>query len=148
MVIIPCLEQGDLFSALKFQDTYFHILILPSYRQFLQFTLGQDQYQYRELPFGLLLAPRVFSKVLSIVAAHLRTQGIMIYPVLDNCLLRRSPTGHPWNYGRTHEIGHTSEHPKIDSNSRTMVGIYRGRSRLTGNESAPSTAQISQLVGT
>lgn len=47
------------------------ISILPSHRWFLMFTPGQDHYQYRVFPFGLSSAPRVFSKVLIVVAAHL-----------------------------------------------------------------------------
>lgn len=86
--IIPFLDQGVWFSALDLRDPYFHIMIQPSHRRFLRFTLDQDHFQYRVLPFRLSSGPKVFSKVLSVIAAHLHKLRIMIYPYLDDCLLK------------------------------------------------------------
>lgn len=85
--IIPSLNQRDWFSALELQDAYFHFTIHPSHRRFLRFTLGQDYFQYKVFPFGLSSAPRVSSKVLSVVAASLHKQDI-IFPYLDDFLFK------------------------------------------------------------
>lgn len=46
------------------------------------------------LPFSLSSAPKVFSEVLSVVAAHLHKQGTLIFPYLDNWLLKG------WSFNR------------------------------------------------
>lgn len=76
--IISALEQWNGFSALELQDTYFHVTIHPP--------------QYKVLPFGISKAPRVFSKILVVLAAHLHKQGIVIFPYLNECLLK-APSG-------------------------------------------------------
>lgn len=85
---IPALECGHWFSALNLQDAYFHVTIHPAHRQFLRFTVGSNYYQYRVLPFGLSTAPKVFSKTLRVVAAHLCRQGTVIFLYLDDCLMK------------------------------------------------------------
>ncbi|XP_073192743.1 uncharacterized protein [Lepidochelys kempii] len=69
------------------KDAYFHLAIHPAHRQFLRFTMGQEHYQFAVLPFGLAMAPRVFTKCMAVVVAFLRRQGIWVYPYLDNWLL-------------------------------------------------------------
>ncbi|CAM4530575.1 unnamed protein product [Caretta caretta] len=91
--IIPALDQGDWFTALDLQDAYFHISIHPAHRRFLQFTIRHDHFQYRVLPFRLYTAPRVFSKTLAVVVAHLHRHGITLFPYLDDCLIKGNSFG-------------------------------------------------------
>ncbi|XP_039342215.1 uncharacterized protein LOC120370930 [Mauremys reevesii] len=98
--IIPALDQGDWFTALDLQDTYFHISIHPAHRRFLRFTIGHDHFQYRVLPFRLSTALRVFSKTLAMVVAHVRKHGIMLFPYLDDCLIKGN------SYGETLQATH------------------------------------------
>lgn len=49
-----------------------------------------QHYQNKCLPFSLGAAPRVFTKVLAVVAASLWCQGIHLYPNLDDWLIRAS----------------------------------------------------------
>nr|XP_025045344.1 uncharacterized protein LOC112547415 [Pelodiscus sinensis] len=86
--ILPSLNKKDWFAVLDLQDAYFHVEIHVAHRRFLRFRLGSEHYQYRVLPFGLACAPRVFTKMLAVVAAHLRRLGVTIFPYLDDCLLR------------------------------------------------------------
>ncbi|KAG6935820.1 ORF I polyprotein, partial [Chelydra serpentina] len=86
--IIPPLDSRDWCAALDLQDAYFHITLHPAHRPFLRFTVGSNHYQYRVLPFGLSTAPCVFSKTLVVVAAYLRRKGVIIFPYLDDCLLK------------------------------------------------------------
>lgn len=86
--IIPALHSGDWFTSLDLQDAYFHVAIHPAHRRFLRFQLGAGHFQYRVLPFGLSSAPRVFSKTLAVVTAYLRRLGIIIFPYLDDCLIK------------------------------------------------------------
>ncbi len=44
-------------------DPYFHVSIFPIHRSVLRFAFEVRAYQYKVLPFGLSLSPRVFRKV-------------------------------------------------------------------------------------
>ncbi|KAF7241227.1 Transient receptor potential cation channel subfamily V member 6 [Varanus komodoensis] len=85
--ILPLLGRGDWFASLDLKDAYFHISIHPRHRRFLGFAVDSAIYEFKVLPFGLVTAPRVFSKCTAPVCAHLRLRGIRIYPYLDDWLL-------------------------------------------------------------
>lgn len=88
--VMAALERGDFLTSLDLLEAYLHVLNLPSHRKFLQFTYGSSHYQYRALPFGLSAAPRVFTKLLVAIVASLRSQGVCIFPYLDDILIAAS----------------------------------------------------------
>ncbi len=61
--MIKCIQPQDWFAAIDLKDTYFHVSILLRHRPFLRFAFEGRAWQYRVLPFGLSLSPRVFMKV-------------------------------------------------------------------------------------
>ncbi len=61
--IFGCVRPLDWFAAIDLKDAYFHVSILPRHRPFLRFAFEGRAYQYKVLPFGLSLSPRVFTKV-------------------------------------------------------------------------------------
>ncbi len=61
--IFGCVRPQDWFAAIDLKDAYFHVSILPRHRPFLRFVFEGRAYQYKFLPFGLSLSPRVFTKV-------------------------------------------------------------------------------------
>ncbi|KAL0201385.1 hypothetical protein M9458_004572, partial [Cirrhinus mrigala] len=69
------------------RDAYFHVSILPRHRPFLRFALEGQAYQYKVLPFGLSLSPRVFTKVVKAALAPLREVGIRILNYIDDWLI-------------------------------------------------------------
>lgn len=85
--IFPFLQQGVLMAKIDLWDAYFHISIHPSHHKFLRFVIGDHHFQYIALPFGLSVSPRVFSKCVVVIAAHLRLRGIRIFQYLVNWLL-------------------------------------------------------------
>ncbi|XP_061480325.1 uncharacterized protein LOC133383498 isoform X1 [Rhineura floridana] len=86
--ITESLHEGDFLASIDLKEAYLHVPICIAHRKFLRFTFGHQHFQYRAMPFGLSSAPRVFSKVLLILVAYLRTQGVHIYPYLDDLLIR------------------------------------------------------------
>ena len=82
--VLAALDLGDWMVALDLQDAYFHIPILKRHQRYLQFTVGQEHFQFAFLPFGLTSAPWVFTKVMAVVAAYLHRLGIPVYPYLDD----------------------------------------------------------------
>ncbi|KAJ1094269.1 hypothetical protein NDU88_007347 [Pleurodeles waltl] len=73
--VLLALNDGDWMVSVDLQDAYFHIPILKSHRKYLRFVVGSQHYQFAALPFGLTSAPRVFTKVMSVVAAELKKEG-------------------------------------------------------------------------
>ncbi len=85
--IFGCVRPQDWFAAIDLKDAYFHVLILPCHRPFLRFAFEGRAYQYKVLPFGLSLSPRVFTKVAEAALVPLREQGVRILNYLDDWLI-------------------------------------------------------------
>ena len=85
--ILAAVRPSDFAVSLDLSDAYFHILIHPAYRKFLRFTDGTSVFQFRALPFGLTSAPRVFTRLMQVVASFLRLQGIRLLQYLDDWLI-------------------------------------------------------------
>ncbi len=81
--IFQCVHPFDWFAAIDLKDAYFHVSILPRHRPFLRFAFEGRAYQYKALPFGLSLSPRVFTKVVEAALVPLREAGIRILNYLD-----------------------------------------------------------------
>ena len=73
--ILRDLQTGMWMVPRDLKDAYLHVPIVPPYRRFLRFVLGDSQevrvYQWMVLPFGLATVPRVFTKLLVPIVAHL-----------------------------------------------------------------------------
>ncbi|KAI2645173.1 Gag-Pro-Pol polyprotein [Labeo rohita] len=85
--IISCIRHQDWFAAIDLKDAYFNVSILPRHRPFLRFAFEGRAYQYKVLPFGLTLSPRVFTKLVEGALAPLWERGIGILNYLDNWLI-------------------------------------------------------------
>ncbi len=85
--IFGCVRPQDWFAAIDLKDAYFHVSILPCHRTFLRFAFEGRAYQYKVLPFGLSLSPRVFTKVAEAALVPLREQGVRILNYLDDWLI-------------------------------------------------------------
>ncbi len=85
--IFGCVRPLDWFAAIDLKDAYFHVSILPRHRPFLSFAFEGQAYQYKFLPFGLSLSPRVFTKVVEAALVPLREQGVRILNYLDDWLI-------------------------------------------------------------
>ncbi len=85
--IFGCIRPQDWFEAIDLKDAYFHVSILPRHRPFLRFAFEGRAYQYKVLPFGLSLSPRVFTKVAEAALVLMREQGVRILNYLDDWLI-------------------------------------------------------------
>lgn len=80
-------RRGDWLAKLDLQDAYFSVPILPAHTNFLQFRWRGKTYKFLCLPFGLNVAPWAFTKLLRVVMATLRRQGIRVVIFLDDLLI-------------------------------------------------------------
>ncbi len=85
--MIKCIQPQDWFAAIDLKDAYFHVSILPRHRPLLRFAFEGRAWQYRVLPFGLSLSPRVFTKVVEGALTPLREVGVRILNYLDDWLI-------------------------------------------------------------
>ncbi|CAJ0960520.1 unnamed protein product [Ranitomeya imitator] len=73
------------------KDAYYHVPIHEDFQKFLIVAVSMEgsihHFQFRALPFGLSAAPRVFTKLVAEVMAHLRESDILIIPYLDDFLI-------------------------------------------------------------
>lgn len=81
------INKGDYLTSVDLQDAFLHVLIHPSHRKYLQFHWKGHQFQFRVLPFGLSLAPYVFTKILKPVLKWARRKGIRISAYLDDLII-------------------------------------------------------------
>ena len=81
------INPGDWATSLDLRDAYFHLLMHPSCHKFLRFVWRDVVYQFVALPFGLSLAPFIFSKVVKEFVGIQRTQGHRVRDYLDDWLI-------------------------------------------------------------
>ena len=84
------IQPGDWAASVDLKDAYFHVLIHPDRRPFLRFVWQGQTFQFLALPFGLSLAPFIFTKVTTELAALLRMRGIRFRMYLDDWLVLAS----------------------------------------------------------
>ena len=65
-------------TSIDLKDAYWHVPINPYYRKFLGFRLGNKKFQFRAMPFGLNIAPRIFTKLCRPILRELRMRGVKI----------------------------------------------------------------------
>lgn len=84
--VINMVQIGDYAISLDLQDAYLHIPIHESHKMYLRFCLkkGGPCYQFKCLCFGPKPAPRCFTKIVTVIAAHLRAQNIRLAVYLDD----------------------------------------------------------------
>ena len=81
------LRRGDWMCSVDLKDAYLSVPIAESHRKFLRFIWEGTTYEFTCLPFGLCSAPRIFTKLLRPVMAHLRFRGLRLVIYLDDILL-------------------------------------------------------------
>ena len=77
--------------SLDLKDGYWHIPVSRTKRPYLGFRYKGQCWRFRAMPFGLNIAPRAFTKVISYVIQVMASKGLWVLPYLDD-LLVVSPT--------------------------------------------------------
>ena len=77
-------------ASIDLSNAYFSIPVLHAHRRFLTFKWRDSLFQFAVLPNGLSCAPRVFTKVLKPVYAHLRQRGHITAGYIDDPFIMAS----------------------------------------------------------
>lgn len=102
-LLLHSVHHNDWFTI--DQDAYFHICITPAHKQFLRFAFQGVAYEYLSVPFGLSLAPQLFTKVVEAALQPLRRKGIRVLACIDDyllCALSREQANRDTHTLRTH----------------------------------------------
>ncbi|KAM7172800.1 serum response factor isoform 1-T1 [Macrochelys suwanniensis] len=142
--IIPSLDPGDWYAALDLKDTFVPIAITPSHRQYLWFVVNSTHYQFTVLPFGVLAAPRIFTKCLAVVAMFLCKQQVQVFPDLHDCLIqgsgREASRFHKSVFRRTDTA---TERGEIKAVPGSEDRLCRGGTGFDTHHGVPSRSEIS-----
>lgn len=84
---LKLLSKNSYMAAIDLQDGYLLVPIDKKSRKFLRFSYKNELYEFNVLPFGLSIAPYIFTKLLKPVIEKLRTHGILLVVYLDDILL-------------------------------------------------------------
>ena len=75
--------------SLDLEDAFFHVPIHPNFRKNLLFAFQGQVYQFWTMPLGLAIAPRVFTKPIAAVGAHLRVHRVLLLQYFYHWLLHQ-----------------------------------------------------------
>ena len=81
------LPRGVFTVSIDLTDAYWHIPIARRFSPYLGFRLNRQAYVFKTMPFGLNVAPRVFTKLTDSVIQILRRRGIQVMAYLDDWLV-------------------------------------------------------------
>ena len=81
------LQPGDYMTSVDLRHAYVHVGLATQERDLFTFQYDQQWYRYRVMPFGLNLAPRVFTKIVKAAASLVRKLGVRIVIYLDDSLI-------------------------------------------------------------
>ena len=85
---IESMRQDCFFGSVDLADAYYSIPIFKTHRKYFRFFHKGQKFQFTVLVMGLTSSPRIFTKILKPVFAHLRAHGhISTAYIDDSCLL-------------------------------------------------------------
>lgn len=81
------ISKDCFMCSIDLKDAYFSLAIDKNDRKFLRFEWLGEIYEFQVLPFGLNIAPLVFTKLMRPVMQYLRSQGFISVIYLDDLFL-------------------------------------------------------------
>ena len=88
------IQKRDWVISVDLTDAYLHVPIHQLLRKLLCLCYQDEVFQFRVLPFGLSVSPRVFTRVVDAMMAHVRSLGFQVHHYLDDWLLRNQQLAH------------------------------------------------------
>ena len=85
--VIGLIRSNCYMASLDLSNAYFSVPVATSDRSYLKFKWKKELYEFAVLPNGLSSAPRIFTKVLKPVYAHLRKLGFVASAYIDDSFL-------------------------------------------------------------
>ena len=80
-------QLGDWVISIDLKDAYLHVSLHVAHKKYLRFCIQRKAYQFTCLCFGPTEAPRNFTKIVIVIASHLRMQNLRLAVYLDDWFL-------------------------------------------------------------
>ena len=74
--------------SIDLRDAYFHVAVAPEHTRYLRLAYNGRAFEFLVLPFGLSTAPRVFTRIVRVIEAFLKIQGVDMHQYLDDWLMK------------------------------------------------------------
>lgn len=84
---VALISSNSFMSVIDLKDAYHAIPVHQDFQKYLKFRWKGVLYKYTCIPFGLCLAPWLYTKVNKPIIAFLRTQGVLLVSYLDDTLV-------------------------------------------------------------
>jgi hypothetical protein len=81
------IQPADFMVKIDLEDAFHHIPIHPSSQKYFRFRWGPTTYQWQCMPFGYRDAPRIFTRVMRVIAKEARKRGIRLIVYMDDILV-------------------------------------------------------------
>lgn len=152
--VLRSVTADDWFVSVDLKDAYFHVPIAVHHRKFLRFSFLNQAYQFKVLPFGLSLAPRVFTRCVSAALSPLWLRGVCILPYLDDWLLcapteRQAVQASRLLLRHVQKLGFSVNEKKsclIPTQSTTFIGLTLNSCLMSASLSQERVTNILQLL--
>lgn len=87
LTLMKLLPKDAWMISLDIKDAYLHVPIHPNFQKFFAFTVQDQLYFFRAMPFGLTSAPYIFSRLMKHPLKLFREKGIMVLAYLDDLII-------------------------------------------------------------
>ena len=84
---INLMSKDCYMATLDWKDAYYCVPIHTAHKKLLRFKFDGTLYEFQALPNGLASGPRLFTKLTKPFFSHLRKNGQLNSPYIDDCLL-------------------------------------------------------------
>ena len=74
--------------SIDLRDAYFHVAVAPEHTRYLRFAYNSRAFEFLVLPFSLSTAPGVFTRIVRVIEAFLKVQGVDMHQYLDDWLMK------------------------------------------------------------
>lgn len=80
------INKDCFMTTMDLQEAYFLVPIHNTCKKYLRFRFQGSTFEFQCLPFGLSIAPFIFTKLMKPVVSYLRNQGLLLVIYLDDLL--------------------------------------------------------------
>ena len=81
------LPPGAWTVSIDLKDGFWHLSVARKFRPYLGFRYRGQNWRFRAMPFGLNLAPMIFTKLIKFTVTKLAEEDIWVLPYLDDLLI-------------------------------------------------------------
>ena len=95
--IFPMHRKNQYACKVDLKDAYFYVPLSNELQRFVRVRFGDEVFQFLAMPFGISVAPAVWTSVMDVCAAIRRKHGLLVYVYFDDIsILGDDPVACAW----------------------------------------------------